>query len=193
MKIAVVVLAGGEGRRIGGNKPMRLLGDTSLIDRAVELGRQWSDSVAVAVRSEAQVRGGGFACILDDPAIEGPLAGLVAALRFARDEGADGVLTLPADMPFLPADLAGCLGRALGDRRAVIASSGGRLHPVCGLWLTAALDAAPNYLASHRRSLSGFADAVGHIAVDWPAGADDPFFNINSAADLAVAEARLRG
>ncbi|MES2001007.1 MAG: molybdenum cofactor guanylyltransferase [Pseudomonadota bacterium] len=193
MKIAVVVLAGGEGRRIGGNKPLRLLGDRSLLDRAVELGRQWSDMIAVAVRNEAQVKGGDCACVLDDPTIAGPLGGLVAALRFARDAGADAVLTLPADMPFLPDDLLGRLDHALGDRRAAIASSGGQLHPVCGLWLTAAIDGVPNYLASHRRSLSGFAKAVGYAAAEWPAGPNDPFFNINSADDLAVAEARLRG
>ena len=50
----------------------------------------------------------------------------------------------------------------------------------------------PDYLAGGRRSLRGFAERVGFVAVEWPAGPIDPFFNVNNAADLARAEALLR-
>jgi molybdopterin-guanine dinucleotide biosynthesis protein A len=117
---------------------------------------------------------------------------LVAALGFGRDEDADAVLTLPADMPFLPPDLADRLAEELANKRAAIAKSCGHLHPVCGLWLTAALDFVPEYLASGRRSLRGLAETVGYVAVDWPTGPEDPFFNINTSADLAEAEQRIQ-
>ena len=42
---AVVVLAGGQGSRIGGHKPLRLLSGERLIDRAVRQSRRWSDLV----------------------------------------------------------------------------------------------------------------------------------------------------
>ena len=191
MKIAAVILAGGEGSRIGGDKPMRLLSGTTLLDRAIEYASGLSDKVAVAVRDQ-QVGDAGVAVIRDNPTIEGPLAGLVAALRFASDEYANAVLTLPADMPFLPPDLADRLAEELANNRAAIATSDGHLHPVCGLWLTAALDFVPEYLASGRRSLRGLAETVGYVAVDWPADPEDPFFNINTSADLAEAERRIQ-
>jgi molybdenum cofactor guanylyltransferase len=72
-----------------------------------------------------------------------------------------------------------------------VASSGGHLHPVCGLWRVSALDAVPAYLASGRRSLRGFAEAAGFTAVDWPIEPLDPFFNINTPEDLAAAERLL--
>ena len=44
--IAVVVLAGGQGNRIGGHKPQRMLAGERLIDRAVRQSRRWSDLVS---------------------------------------------------------------------------------------------------------------------------------------------------
>ena len=102
MKIATVILAGGEGRRIGGGKPLRRLGGTSLLERAVRQARQWSDVVSVAVRDEGQLGATDLRTVLDEPEIAGPLGGLAAGLAFARDTGRDALLSLPADMPFLP-------------------------------------------------------------------------------------------
>lgn len=172
----IVILAGGEGRRIGGSKPQRLLGGVTLLDRALARARGWSDEVLVAAR-----QGGDLS---DDPAIEGPLGGVAAALALGGD-----VLTIPCDMPFLPDDLP---ARLQSDAAATVAASGGRLHPVCALWKAEAAETLPAYLASGRRSLVGFAEAVGYEAVEWPVAPFDPFFNINDEDDLARAEALLR-
>lgn len=191
-EVAVVILAGGEARRIGGGKPLRLLGGISLIDRALDFARAWSDDVAVSVRSADQIGGAETVRLTDVPEIEGPLAGLAAALRHAQAHGRPAVLTMPCDMPFLPADLPVALDAALGeDVAAAVASSGGRLHPVCALWQVRAAAALPDYVRSGRRSLHGFAEHVGFTAVAWPAEPFDPFFNINSEEDLHAAEARL--
>lgn len=192
MRIAVVILAGGEGSRIGGNKPLRMLGGTSLLDRALLYAEGLSGLRAVAVRHPEQAGNLAVPVVFDDSAVEGPLAGLLSALRFARDAAAEAALTIAADMPFLPPDLAERLEEALPHKRVAIARSGGHLHPVCGLWSITALDVAADYLASGRRSLKGFAETAGYAAVDWPALPLDPFFNINSERDLANAE-RLLG
>lgn len=191
MKLAAVILAGGEGRRIGGAKPMRLLGGERLIDRAGALAAQWSEIVAVAVRDPEQVVGTSLPCITDDPDFAGPLAGLAAALRFGAAKGCEFVLTVPADMPFLPSDLGERLVDRLGTAGASIAGSAGHLHPVCGLWRVSALEQLDDYVASGRRSLRGFAEAVGCNPVWWSEDTSDPFFNINSFQDLAAAEQLL--
>lgn len=193
MKIAAIILAGGEGRRIGGNKPLRLLGGRPLIDHAIAKAGQWTPQVAVVVRREAQLGDAKVRFALDEPGVEGPLAGLIAALRLGRDLHAAAVLTLPSDMPFLPYDLNDRLESAIGAAAAAIASSGGRLHPVCGLWRVRILREVPGYLLSGHRSLKGFAEAIGFSAVEWPSQPHDPFFNINSQEDLAAAERLLSG
>lgn len=169
----IVILAGGEGRRIGGGKPQRLFGGETLLDRALRIARDWSDDVLVATGES------------DMPGIEGPLGAVAAALALGGD-----LLTIPCDMPFLPADLPERLGA--GREAAIIAASGGRLHPVCALWRARAAEGLADYVATGRRSLHGFAEAVGYEAVAWEAKPVDPFFNINDEAELARAEALLR-
>ena len=190
--VAVVVLAGGQGSRIGGAKPLRTLAGERLIDRALRFARSHSDAVAVAVRDALQAKAVDADVIVDEP-VEGPLGGLIAALRLARTSGRPLLLVVPADMPFLPPDLIERLRDAMGARSCAVASSGGHLHPVCGLWRAEALESATAYAESGRRSLRGLAEAVGHAIVQWPTEPADPFFNINSADDLAEAERRLAG
>ncbi len=186
--IVVAILAGGEGSRIGGGKPGLRLAGRTLLDRSADQARCWSDKTVVAVRSASQIGSPGIPSIVDAEGIEGPLAGLAASLEWARKEGASGLLTIPCDMPFLPGDLASRLAKSIGDRGAAIAARGGHLHPVCGLWQTRAIDEIAAYLDSGRRSLHGFAAHLGFVEVGWPAAAPDPFFNINTKADLAEAE-----
>lgn len=184
-----VILAGGEGRRMGGGKPLRRFGGATLIGRALELASGYAASVAVAVREPAQVGGLGVPLLLDDPAIPGPLAGLASALGHARSLGAPTVLTLPCDMPTLPGDLALRLAAALQAHpgaRAAVASSNGRLHPVCALWRAEALDRLAGYAASGGRSLRGFAEACDAAMVDWGDLAPDPFAGANTPAELAA-------
>jgi len=175
---------------MGGDKPLRQLAGERMIDRAVRLARTYSDVVAVAVRDERQAASVD-AEIIPDSVVEGPLGGLIAGLQFANDKGCPLLLAIPADMPALPRDLLDRLASEMGSDPCVIASSGGRLHPVCGLWRTEVLDRVPSYVATGRRSLHGLAELVGCEAADWAIEACDPFFNVNSEEDLAEAERLL--
>jgi molybdopterin-guanine dinucleotide biosynthesis protein A len=98
---------------------------------------------------------------------------------------------MPCDMPFLPDDVPDRLARALPGHGAALAASSGRVHPVCGLWRGDALAQVRDYAASGRRSLIGFAEAVGYTAVEWPIDPFDPFLNLNSPEDFAAAERLL--
>jgi molybdopterin-guanine dinucleotide biosynthesis protein A len=192
LDIAVIVLAGGKGIRIGGGKPLRRLAGGTLLDHVLRQARAWSADVRVAVRDPRQVGEVGAPLVADDPAVIGPLGGLAAALRVARAADRAAVLTLPCDAPFLPDDLCRRLQDAIGGRMVAVAASGGQVHPVCALWRADALDRLPDYLATGRRSLRGFAEAAGQTVVEWPSVPIDPFFNVNSADDLDRAEALMR-
>lgn len=184
MKPAILILAGGEGRRMGGGKPLRRLGEATLLGRAIARAQRWSDLVVVAARDPQQVGKPGVSVLLDPPDLGGPLGGLVSAISLDRP----AVLVIACDLPFLPDDLAERLGDALPGHNAALAASAGRVHPACALWRREALGQVRTYAASGRRSLIGFAEAVGYTSVQWPG---DPFFNVNSPEDLAEATARL--
>jgi molybdopterin-guanine dinucleotide biosynthesis protein A len=182
----VVVLAGGQGRRMGGGKPLRLWRGRSLLARSLELARGYGHHVAVAVRSADQVgEGVDVLLLLDPPNAPGPLAGLVSALQFARRRQAGWAQTLACDMPELPADLTRRLAEAVEPAvRAVLPASNGRLHPVCGLWSVEIEPVLADYLAAGRSSLRGLAETAGVKVVDWGDVEPDPFVNINTQADL---------
>ncbi|GLS02658.1 molybdenum cofactor guanylyltransferase [Brevundimonas denitrificans] len=192
MSLVVAILAGGAGRRIGGDKPRRLLGGTRLLDLALTNAHGAAAPVILVARTLEQVEGFSGTVVLDAPGIEGPLAGLLSALAWAADACADRVLTLPCDMPFLPLDLRHRLEQALApDIGVAVAASDGRLHPVCALWRTAAVPTLVRRAGEGRLSLRGLSEAVGCAVVEWPVEGGDPFININTAEDLAAAEAAL--
>jgi molybdopterin-guanine dinucleotide biosynthesis protein A len=186
----VAVLAGGEGRRMGGVKALRDFRGAPLVAQALARARGWSDQVVVAVRDPQQVAGAVTAPLACDRAdIPGPLAGLAGALAYARDAGAGLLLTLPCDMPNLPADLPERLASGLGpDAGAALPRVGGELQPVCGLWRVTALERLAYYLASGGSSLRGFAAACGLAAVEFGPEEAAFFVNANTPEDLARLE-----
>ncbi|MCR5872779.1 molybdenum cofactor guanylyltransferase [Phenylobacterium sp. J426] len=190
--LAIVVLAGGEGRRMGGGKPLRAFGGTSLIAHAVHLARRWSGPVAIAVRDAAQLPDAPAPVILDAEGVDGPAAGLQAALAFGVAQRAGAVLTIPCDTPHLPIDLAPRLKAALTPAFGCsLAVSGGQAHPTCGLWRTGAAGRLDDYLAGGRRSLRGFAAELGAAFVEWPlVDGADPFANANTPEELAALQPR---
>ena len=74
--VAVVIVAGGAGKRIGGAKPLNRLGGERLIDRAARQARGWSDAVAVAARETSQVQPLDAGLVHDEPGVAGPLGAL---------------------------------------------------------------------------------------------------------------------
>jgi len=185
-RLIVAVLAGGEGRRMAGLKALRPFRGAPLVAHAVALARRWSDEVVVSVRDAAQVGDAVDApLVLDTPDAPGPLAGLAAALAYARGVGAARLLTAPCDMPSLPVDLAARLGSALTAETVVaVASASGRLQPACSLWRVEALDQLPRYLAAGKSSLWGFAELCGMAVVEWEPEAAGGFVNANTPEEL---------
>lgn len=188
---AIVIAAGGEGSRIGGTKPFRKLAGQNLILHGIAWARSHSATLAVAVRRPVRELPSGIIQLPDRIPGLGPISALQSAFAFARERKIDTVLLIACDMPFLPHDLVERLMSALGEGYgAAIPESGGRWHPMAGLWRVDE-DLLEAYLAGGGRSLWKFAKEVGAATVTWNSQ-PDPFANINDAAALAEAEARIR-
>jgi molybdenum cofactor guanylyltransferase len=174
------------------SKPELLLGGTSLIDRALGNAANMSEVVALAVQQKPSwpVREG-IEHLYDEQADIGPLSALSSALSWGALRQSSHVLLVPCDMPFLPSDLLSRLADSIGDAAVAMVKSHGRLHPICALWSIAALSVLPDYAENSRRSLIGFAERLGMVEVEWAADPVDPFFNINTPDDLAVAQRLL--
>ncbi|MFD1326894.1 molybdenum cofactor guanylyltransferase MobA [Mycoplana ramosa] len=197
-----VILAGGLSSRMGENKANVRLGGMTLIDRAIRrLGPQVS-TLSISANEPLSLNCQSPVPIFSDldDSRSGPLAGILAALLHTRvhHPNATHVATVPTDSPFFPLDLVACLSAVIDhpDRTAVAASSGG-LHPVFGLWPVALADELDEWLRGGRSLrlrawLDGHSTRQVHFSDrQTPRGPFDPFFNINTPDDLAVAEGWL--
>jgi molybdopterin-guanine dinucleotide biosynthesis protein A len=193
--IAGIVLAGGRGRRLGGrDKAFVTLAGHPLIARAIARLRPQVAAVAINANGDPSRFAPFSLPVLADPMPDfaGPLAGVLAGLEWARGLGAERLATVAVDTPFFPSDLVARLAAA-GDAETVsVASSGGRRHPTFALIPVALAGDLALYL--RRGESLKVADWLArHGAAEAPCegddpGAVDPFFNINTSADLAKAE-----
>lgn len=184
-KTGIVILAGGKGQRIGGNKPHRLFDGRRLIDHAIELAKGWNQPTAISVHEAGQVEQDRLPEIVDNPDTPGPLGGLLAAFDWARAGGLEGFLTLPCDMPMLPAEvLARLQGASEIAKCPTVACCSDRCHPVCAFWPVSYFGDIQTYAKMGRRSLSGALKACGAVNVVWPESDKGMFININHLSEL---------
>lgn len=190
-----LILAGGLSRRMGGgDKALRALGGSTILGRVLGRLATQVDTLLLNANGDASRFGSDIDVVPDTlPDMPGPLAGLLAGLDHvaAHFPEIGFVLTAPADCPFLPRNLAERLLAAIEScgSRAAYACSGGRSHPVVGLWevgLREELRAA--LVVDDERRVGRWAGSVGAVAVEWPAVPYDPFFNVNTPEDLNEAE-----
>lgn len=194
--IAGAILAGGRSRRMGHDKRLAKLAHRTLIAHAMARLKPQVDRLLINANDDPSHYAATGLPVRADPIPDfaGPLAGILAALLWAKEIDARLLITVPSDAPFFPMDLVHRLD-AVEDRAIVSASSGGRLHPVFSLWRKPETFIAPLRTAledERARKVERFVTAFPHAAVDWPTEPYDPFFNINSPADLAEAERIMR-
>ena len=188
------VLAGGRGRRIGGDKPLLEIGGETLVRRAVDALRSVGLDVALVLRPRQPVplTAHTVAVLRDEIENAGPLGGLHSLLRWLPAEWA---LVVPCDQPFLaPALLRGLLGEPREGVDAVVGRPAGLPEPLPGLYRRTCLDAVEGALGRGERSLRDLLASlrVREVPVEALRRWDPPllsYLNVNTAADLARARA----
>ena len=189
LKITGILLAGGQGRRMGGvDKGLQLLNGRPMIAHVIErLAPQVEDIVINANQNREAYAAFGHPVVPD--AIEGyagPLAGLHAGLQAATQAL---VVTVPCDSPFLPADLVARLASALGDNDLAVAKTGAQAHPVFALVRRTLLAHLAAYLAGGGRKIDAWYASLKVVEVAFDDEAD-AFSNINTREELREHESR---
>ncbi len=192
--LSVIVLAGGDARRLGGRKADRRVRGRRLVDPALELARGISDDVLLLGRGR-DLPAPGARPVDDVAGIDGPLAGLAAGLSAARHPWC---LLLPCDLPDPSAAVVTRLlaaRDATPDARAIVVSTGGRPQPFHGLYhrdtgdVARRLGAAGGRTASLRALLAALREDGRLLEVPLAAlgaDADGRFLrDVDTPADLA--------
>jgi molybdopterin-guanine dinucleotide biosynthesis protein A len=199
MKIAGVLLAGGQSQRMGGgDKNLRLLGGRPMLAHVIERAKPQVDVLVLNANGDPQrFARFGLPVIADSiTGFAGPLAGVLAGLDWAAANlpEAELVASFATDAPFLPRDLVRRLAVALeeGGFDLACAQSNGQAHPVFGLWPVSLRGALREALAGGVRAVHRWTAGYKLVEVEFLAEPVDPFFNANRPDDFAEAE-RLVG
>lgn len=185
-EITGVVLAGGQGRRMGGvDKGLQTLAGKPMVAWVVErLAPQVGPLLINANQNRERYAALGFPVLPDAIAgFAGPLAGLHAALSAANTPL---VVTAPCDSPFLPADLVARLQAGLIDAGAelAVARTFDQPHPVFCLCRRDLLPHLQAYLQAGGRKIDHWYATLKVVEVAFDDEAE-AFENINTAEELA--------
>ena len=191
-----VILAGGQARRMGGgDKGLLPLGPSTILGHVVERLAPQVAGLALNANGDRDRFASLSLPVVSDSidGFVGPLAGVLAGLDWAAEQGGDHIVTAAADTPFFPADLVPRLLLAAEDQGRPIAlarTDNGR-HPTFGLWPVALRDDLRTSLLEGVRKVVQWTDKHGTAMADFPTGRFDPFFNVNTPEDLALAQSYL--
>ncbi len=180
IEATLLVLGGGESRRMGRPKAWIEVGDTVLVRYVVgRLAPAFSEVMVSFAEPEQMEHLLPYRVVFDRKRAAGPLAGIEAGLLAARN---DVVFVLACDMPYVTRATAEMAVAAARNADAAIPRHDGLFEPVCGAYrksalpvIVSALDAG-NYTAH---------DAVTDLDVTWLEEVDPAEFeSLNTPADL---------
>lgn len=190
--ITAVILAGGQGRRMGGqDKGLLEFNGKPLVEILIrELDRQSVATVINANRNLDRYRAFGLPVISDRlEDYQGPLAGFASAMDFVDSEF---ILTLPCDGPSLTTDYVDrfIASQSQSGASICVAFDGERLQPVHALIRTSLLSSLNQFLTGGDRKIDRWYALHDYLRTDFSDCAD-MFRNINSPSDQQLLQADL--
>ena len=185
-KVTGIVLAGGQGRRMGGvDKGLEPLRGRPMVQWALERLAPQVDEILINANQnmDAYARFGQRVVPDEVGGFAGPLAGLHAGLKAASHPLA---VTVPCDSPFLPADLVARLHAAMDKHGAqlAVAKTGDQPHPVFSLVKRDVLANLGEFLAGGGRKIDVWYASLKTVEVPFDDEAE-AFSNINTREELA--------
>lgn len=183
--ISAVILAGGQGKRMGGvDKGLQLWHGKPLFEHVRQrLSAQIAEISVNANRNQQCYAQSGLNVFADkSEGFQGPLSGILTALERTKT---DFVLFVPCDCPQLPLNLLAKLKSAVENSAVLIAYAhdGEREHPTFCLISTRLSAALADYLATGERRMRSFMQRHGAVAVDF-SEQKEAFKNMNRLEDL---------
>lgn len=191
-EITAVVLAGGQGQRMGGmDKGWVNFQGRPMIHHVLEQISPQVQSVLInANRSLEEYQALGHQVVEDiEQGYHGPLMGMLTGLTHAKT---DWVLFVPCDIPLLPKDVVEKLDEAVAknDVDVAVVHDGERLQPVISLMRRSLLPSLDAWLAEGKRKIDRWYMQHRMVVVPFDSPEED-FMNLNTQQEVQELEQRL--
>jgi molybdopterin-guanine dinucleotide biosynthesis protein A len=187
MQATLLVLAGGNSRRMGRAKAWLEVGDSNLLRYVAErLAPAFSEVMVSFAEPEQLEEPVPYRIVFDRKAYAGPLAGLESGLAAARHEV---VFAVACDMPYVTPYVTELAVAAVHGSDAAIPRVDGRPEPACGAYRRSALPAITAALNQGRLKA---ADITDELEVTWLEDLDPQLFrSLNTPQDLQLFHAEF--
>jgi len=188
--ISVAVLTGGRSQRLGTDKVLLRLHGDWLLERILNSLAVLSNDVFIVGNDRPEFEALEVRVVADDPAGQGPLGGIYSGLKAMRHPRG---LFVACDMPLLNLPLLRYMILLSADFDAVVPAVGDLFEPLHAIYSQACIRPIEELLQRGEMRVSGF---LAHVRVrrvtEDELSLFDPqhlsFFNINTAADLDLAQ-----
>lgn len=185
--ITAVILAGGQGSRMGGvDKGLVDYQGRPLIEWALDALRPQVDQILISANRNLETYAAYGHRVLPDtlPDYPGPLAGVLAALESIES---GWLVVVPCDTPHLPVDLVTRLRQAVAHAEVplAVAADDARTHHTCFVVRADQRVALAEYLANGGRAVRHWQSGMPSVLVQFDAAG---FANLNQPGDLRSLE-----
>lgn len=181
---SVIILAGGQSRRMGRDKALLTWRGQALLAALAAEWRQVSDDIVVAGQPRAVLTEPAVRYAPDIIAGQGPLSGLHAGLLAVRHELA---VVIACDMPFARPATGQQLAMACAGHEAVVAVHGERLEPLFACYRRSAAQPIAALLAAGKRRVVDLLAALAWRS--YPLNGAAECRNLNTPTEYAAAAA----
>jgi len=196
--ITILLLAGGQSRRLGGgDKCLQSLEKEIILDKILKNTLSQNKSIILNANGDPK-RFSKYDFPIVEDTIDGylgPLAGILSGMEWVRknQKNKKYIVSIATDTPFFPHNLVSKLYNTVQCRpeKIICASWQGRTNPVFAIWPVSLSSYLRKDIFSGSRKIDAWTAKYGVYAINF-VSPNNPFFNINTPEDLELANQMMR-
>jgi molybdopterin-guanine dinucleotide biosynthesis protein A len=167
MKVAGIILCGGQSKRMGRSKASLPFGTETMLSRVVRILSSAVEAIVVVAAADQEIPNlpTSVRIIRDERPGRGPLQGLATGLS-ALAGSADLAYVSSCDVPFLKPEFICRIIELLGDAEACVPELEGRRHSLAGIYRVSVLPKVKEMLEEGELRFSSLLDRVRTRLVD---------------------------
>ena len=189
------ILAGGQSKRMGKDKLFLELNNKKLIEHTLDKVKKYLKKIIIITNQDNKFFFENNLTTVKD-CVEGqlgPLVGILTAMKWAKENlsKCSWIATFPCDTPFFPESIIKRFIEESEKKESLIlcASSHGRKHNIFGLWSLDLYEKLKDDLINKKvRKVQDWIEKNKIKNLEFKFKGYDPFFNINTEEDLAIAK-----
>jgi molybdenum cofactor guanylyltransferase len=196
--ILAVVLAGGKSKRFGQDKNCVKLGSKTLLEHVLSKINDKFEEILIVSSYPIEIKDTKKTSIIPDCLEDfGPLAGVLSSMKWVKEnqKAYKWIATFPSDTPFFEQSIIEEYRVRIKRNKSSLffVKSNEKRHNIFGLWSTDLLETLEEDLIKNNfRKVEEWANKIGVEIINIEKKKYDPFFNINTKADLEIARNILK-